>query len=344
MRLTVCVESAYVWNSAFDEKLVQYDGDYENSQFFSPTFAEYASELALHLVTTYDVREGVVVEIGSGKGEFLALICHAGNNRGIGYDPSYAGEADARAAGLDITFVREFYGESFADQVADLVCARHVLEHVGRPLEFLASIRATMQRSGARALYLEVPNADFTFGGSGLWDVIYQHCSYFSAPALQMLLQTAGFEVLELREAFDGQFLSAEARVSAEARPVADHGAIDAFLALVRGARDRHSENRERWRRRLEELDDRRVLLWGAGAKGAMFLNTMPAAAVDTVVDVNPRKWGSFVPGVGQRVVAPDELSGTAEPALVILSNGRYHDEIRAEIQRLGMTAPLVAL
>ncbi len=344
VQLTVCVKCAYVWNSTFDEELVEYDGDYENSQFFSPSFTEYASELASHLVTTYGVRDGVIVEIGSGKGEFLALICRAGSNRGIGYDPSYAGESDARAVELGITFVREFYSESVADQPVDLVCARHVLEHIGRPLEFLTSVRAAMRRSGARAIYLEVPNAAFTFGGSGLWDVIYQHCSYFSAPALRMILQSAGFELLDLRETFDGQFLAAEARASSEARSSADQGAIRTFLTLVRQARDLHRENLERWGQRLAELEDRRVLLWGAGAKGAMFLNMMPAGAVDTVVDVNPRKWGSFVPGVGQRVAAPDELAGEAEPALVILSNGRYHDEVRADLQRLGMTAPLVAL
>ena len=78
MRLSVCERCSYVGNVAFEAALVEYDGDYENSQFFSPSFHAYATDLARQLIDDHHHAGGVVVEIGSGKGEFLAMLCRAG--------------------------------------------------------------------------------------------------------------------------------------------------------------------------------------------------------------------------------------------------------------------------
>jgi hypothetical protein len=59
---------------------------------------------------------------------------------------------------------------------------------------------------------------------------------------------------------------------------------------------------------------------------------------VQQVVDVNPRKHGRYVPGTGQRVVAPDELSA-APPDLVVVMNPLYVDEVRSTLGRLGLDA-----
>lgn len=345
IRLAICERCSYVGNVAFDPTLVEYDGDYENSQFFSPSFREYAVDLARHLVEAHDVEGGVVVEIGSGKGEFLALLCQSGAARGVGFDPSYGGEVAEVGADLDLEFVTEFYGEDTALEPADLVCARHVLEHLEAPVEFLRTVRAAMTRSGARALYLEVPNARFTLGDAGLWDVIYQHRSYFTAAALRETVQRAGFEVTDLRERFDGQFLSVEATPVVEG-PAADVDGpeIARFVELADGAGLRHRENVARWEDLLADSSPESAVLWGAGAKGVMFLNAVSPGAVGVAVDVNPRKWGSRVPGTAQEVVAPRDLLHRVPPAQVIVSNARYEGEVREALAGLGLDARVASL
>jgi len=346
LRLSACERCSYVGNVAFEAALVEYDGDYENSQFFSPSFQAYASDLARHLIDAHDLRGGVVVEIGSGKGDFLAMLCRAGAARGIGFDPSYRGEVTESGADLDLEFVTDFYGEDSAAGPADLVCARHVLEHLESPVEFLRTVRSAMVRSGARVLYLEVPNAGFTLGAAGLWDVIYQHRSYFSAPALRETVERAGFVVTDLRERFDGQFLSIEATPgsgAADAEP--DRHEVEGFVALAEGAGDRYRANVVRWETALAESSASlgTAALWGAGAKGVMFLNAVSLGAVEVAVDVNPRKWGSRVPGTGQDVIAPADLPGRA-PRHVIVSNAAYEQEVREALAGLGVDAPVAAL
>ena len=78
-------------------------------------------------------------------------------------------------------------------------------------------------------------------------------------------------------------------------------------------------------RQRIDQSrsDRQRVVVWGAGAKGVMFLNLLKVttgSGVDWVVDINPRKKGHFVPLRGQRIVGPDYLSQNS-PDLVVVMN-----------------------
>ena len=66
IELVACTRCSMLRNVAFDEGLVDYEGSYDNSLHFSPTFQRYADDLARRLVERYRIRNGDVVEIGSG--------------------------------------------------------------------------------------------------------------------------------------------------------------------------------------------------------------------------------------------------------------------------------------
>ena len=92
------------------------------------------------------------------------------------------------------------------------------------------------------------------------------------------------------------------------------------------------------WNRTVEEhvAAGRRVVLWGGGAKGVSLINALERPeGVGRVVDVNPRKDGSFVPGAGTPVVAPEALADF-QPDVVVLANPIYREEIRARLAELG--------
>ena len=87
-----------------------------------------------------------------------------------------------------------------------------------------------------------------------------------------------------------------------------------------------------------------KMALWGAGSKGVTFLNIAdPARAIETVVDINPRKQGLHVAITGQRVVAPDALSGI-KPDVVFVMNALYAGEIAATLDSIGVAAELVSV
>lgn len=345
LRLVLCPGCAAVTNAAFDAELVPYDGDYENSQMFSPTFLAYAEALATRLVEAHRPAGRGVVEVGCGKGEFLSLLADRGAVPALGYDPTYRGEVDGAAARHDLRIVREIFDETSVEAVPALVCLRHVLEHMAAPSATLEGIRRAVSEDPACVVYVEVPDADFTFTPSGLWDLIYQHCTYFSDVSLEHVAVGAGFEPFDISSVFGGQFLSMEARPA----PGAECGdgyreRVDAVVERRRSFAEHHRGVVAGWTEQLRDWDlrERRVALWGAGAKGVTFLNVV-GGSVSSVIDLNQRKHGSYLPGTGHRVDPPGVLT-EQPPDVVIVMNPAYEAEIRSDLAQLGVTADVVAV
>src|SRR5438477_7800986 len=131
-RLTLgfCGSCGFITNTAYDGSLQDYSVAYEETQGFSPRFRSFAHELALRWVDEFDLKGKKIVEIGSGKGEFLATMCELGDNSGIGIDPSYVEERLPDEQTRRITFLRELFSEKHLDFPADAIVCRHTLEHI----------------------------------------------------------------------------------------------------------------------------------------------------------------------------------------------------------------------
>ncbi len=340
--LGYCPACGHVYNYAFDPSLMDYSQEYENSLHFSERFQQYATDLAKRLIERYDLRGRDIIEIGCGKGDFLRQICRMGNNRGIGFDRSFVPDPVRDALDPGVRFVVDFFGEAYAHEPADLIVCRHVLEHIEHPRAFIESLRRVI---GDRqpVVYFETPNALWTLRDLGIWDIIYEHCSYFSPASLVHVFETAGFETLDVREEFGGQFLAIEARpasgsVSLSAQARLD---FDRMLRDVTAFGDNYRAKVAHWRARLGDLANQRqrAVVWGAGSKGVTFLNVLrDQGAVEYVVDINPRKQGKYVAGSGQHVVEPAFLRSYA-PDVVIVMNAIYIDEIRRTLNALGVAA-----
>jgi SAM-dependent methyltransferase len=340
LSLALCDGCGLIWNVRFDPAALTYGVEYENSLHFSAAFQRYSESLADRLATRYDLAGGLVAEIGSGKGEFLALLCERAGCHGIGFDPTYAGEADGRAEGR-LTFARKLFEPGDALGPADFVVCRHVVEHLDDPVGLLAAIRSAL---GAReaALYVEVPSAEHLLAEEAVWDVIYTHVTCLSAGALAEILRRAGFHPGKHGFSFGGQYLWAEATTAPSAE--SGHDAVNGHVPeLAAQFAAQLAAKREDWAERLPELvSDGRVVLWGAGAKATTFLNVVDGAeAIDAVVDLNPRKQGRYVTGAGQPIVAPESLASTP-PTAVIVMNPVYRDEIEQRLRELGVAAEVL--
>ncbi len=330
-------------NAAFDPALVDYQPAYENALHFSPRFRQYAEQLADHLVRRYRLAGKRVIDIGCGDGHFLALLCERGENTGLGLDPGHdPGRAVLPQRG-QAAYERRIYTPDDAGRPVDLLTCRHVLEHLSDPLAFLQTVREHLARHDAAA-YIEVPNALYTLRDMGIWDIIYEHCNYFTPTALVCLCEQAGLEVIDLHEAFDGQFLGVELVAATARRQSGDCGTR--LSELVRSFAARYRAKLSQWRSRLDELRaaGRRAVVWGAGSKGVTFVNVLHAdrSVVTHLVDISPRKAGRYVPLTGQRVVSPQELA-RLRPDVVVLMNLAYRQEVAAQLAELGVSATLLA-
>jgi len=205
IHLAHCDQCDLIYNVAFDRQKVAYSPKYENSLHFSPHFQQYAKQLAEDLIGRYGLRDKDIVEIGCGQGDFLSLMADMGSNRAFGFDPSFRpDQAQALSEKAGITIVPEAYSKKFIRQPADLICCRHVLEHIDQPREFLSSLRQTIGDRLQTTVFFEVPNALYTLKDMGIWDIIYEHCTYFTEASLAHLFVRAGFVPLRVAEQYDG--------------------------------------------------------------------------------------------------------------------------------------------
>ena len=334
IRLGFCPGCGHVFNPDFDGSKLQYSPEYENSLHCSGMFQRHADGLVKELVERYDLRQKRVMEVGCGQGDFLKSLCAAGDNTGFGFDPSYAGgNEDPRVTIRPVSFA-----EIEGNHEADFVCCRHVLEHIDQPREFLQALVAKLEPG--TAVVFEVPNVLFTIRDGGIWDIIYEHCGYFSPSSLERVFQLVGFDVKAVEETFDGQFLVLYAEVSQSASHA---GATDPELEqlVARFART-YREKIQRWRDLVSEAhaSGHRIVAWGAGSKGNTFLNIV-GTDVSAIVDINPKKRGKFVAGTGQPIVAPEQLR-ESPPSTVVIMNPVYRDEIAAQLEELGLRPQLL--
>jgi SAM-dependent methyltransferase len=343
--LTFCRRCAFIQNDAFEPARVDYGAGYEDSQAYSPRWVSWASDLVADLADRHGLRGGRALEIGCGKGDFLALLASVADMEGVGYDPAYRpGPLVPPVAGR-LSFHRRPFTATTPVDGADLVCCRHVLEHVAEPAAFLSTVRSAIGDAPDTVVLFEVPGSERILDELAFWDIYYEHCSYFTEPSLRSLFERSGFHVTSLVSAFDGQYLLLEARPALEpmvpARGPEEIDRVDRSVArFTRKVPACITQHREDMSAPL--ATSRGTVLWGAGSKAVGCLTTLGLGdEVIAVVDIDPAKQGGFLAGTGHAVVAPDELE-RIRPDRVLITNPTYATEIEADLTSLGL-APTVA-
>jgi cyclopropane fatty-acyl-phospholipid synthase-like methyltransferase len=346
IHLGFCKLCGHIFNFSFDPEVLKYNQAYENSLHYSPYFQGYAEALAKRLIERYDLCGKHILEIGCGKGEFLTLLCELGNNTGVGFDPSYVPERTEKTAVEKITFIQDYYSERYSNHKVDFICSRHVLEHIQSPRDFLLNLRYTIRDRIETIVFFEVPNVSFILENFGMWDITYEHCSYFSNTSLLYLFQSCGFGVREMREVFDGQFLCLEA-FPQEKLSTSRHRAsaeVETMTSQVKLFGAKYLSKVEEWRNKLESIENsgQKVVVWGAGTKGVTFLNALRVRdQIKFVVDVNPYKEGKYVAGTGQKIVSPNFLDDY-RPNIIIVMNRIYAQEIRGLLNAMNLNPHLM--
>ena len=344
IRLAYCQDCGFVSNVLFDESFNDYGQQYEETQGFSPTFSTFHRRLVKQLVDRYDICGKDVIEIGCGKGEFLWLICTEGNNRGIGFDPSYIAERGTSTANIRV--VQDLFSDKYADSYeADVVCCKMTMEHIASPRKLVRAVRRLLAKRPNGLAFFQIPDFGHILDVAAFWDVYYEHCSYFTADSLRALFESEGFEVLTVDREYAGQYLTVVAKPAAVPQRTASTDS-DGFAAHVQSFAARVRASVQSWEKRIRHYTDKggRVVLWGGGSKAVAFLSTVPVAdVVEYAVDINPYRQGTYLPGSAKRIVAPDFLQ-QYKPDFVVVMNPVYVDEIQRDLRRLGLSPEVAAL
>jgi hypothetical protein len=342
IELVACTTCGFVFNRAFEAQRLEYGERYENSQDCSPAFAAYAADLAARVLRN-GARGARIVEVGCGKGTFLRRLVEdpATRNTGLGFDPAYTGPEEALDGRL--RFRRAFFDASSSDGPVDVVVCRHVIEHVAAPVAMLGAVRAAIGEAPHARVYFETPCVNWVMRNGVIWDIFYEHCSYFNARSLRYAFERSGYTVDGVRHVFGGQYLWLEASPAADApTPAPRVGDVRALADAFSAAHDTLVEG---WKAKLSDAAERgKVAVWGAGAKGVTFANLVDPEqeVVDCLIDLNPRKQGKFVPGSGHPIVSYLEAAVRGVRTAVLM-NPNYRSENVALLTRARLDMELQA-
>ena len=307
--------------------------DYAYFSSYSDTWVEHARRYVEAMTERFGYgADSKVVELASNDGYLLQFFVERGVPV-LGVDPTEGTAKAAEERGVP-TRVEFFTSEAARRLVeeghaADLVIGNNVLAHVPPVHDFVEGIRILLEPDGVATL--EFPHLLHLIEKREFDTIYHEHYSYWSLHVVERLFGEHGLELFDVEELpTHGGSLRIFARHSRK-------GAAEAVEAVKKREREAGLDRvatyaafgeavREVKRNLLEFLirakrEGRSVAAYGAAAKGTTLLNYCGVRTdfVDYVLDRNPHKQGTFLPGVRIPIHPPEHAAETKPDYLLIL-------------------------
>jgi hypothetical protein len=326
-----CPRCTHVWNRGFRYEDVPYK-DNPNRMFNNGLIWQGHLAESCALLVRQMPEEPVLVEVGCGEGHFLRALAKACGGRGriLGFDPSTHPET-----GQGFEFHARLFDPltDIARYRPDAIVIRHVIEHLTDPATLIEQLAwGASQVDKDVWLFAESPCIDRVFSTGRLADFFYEHVSHFTTDSFRTLMARAG-DIFELAHGYDGEVVYALVRLGV---PEAAQRRAAAALKF----RDDAEINRQALKAQIDALagSGKSVAVWGGTGKGAAFMHQfgLDAARFPLVVDSDPDKAGTYVPGLGQRIEFRDVLKDRPVDVVLIPTQWRAAD-IAREMEREGI-------
>jgi 2-polyprenyl-3-methyl-5-hydroxy-6-metoxy-1,4-benzoquinol methylase len=331
-----CQECRLVQTEDFADRETFFSSNYAYFSSFSTSWLNHARQYVAEMQARFGLTEAShIVEVAANDGYLLQYA----KERGIGclgIEPTASTAAAARKKGIDI--VEEFFGVELAEKLAtegrsaDLVAANNVLAHVPDINDFVSGFTHLLKANGVATF--EFPHL-LNMVREAQFDTAYhEHYSYLSLTAVTRVFAANGLSVFDVETTpWHGGSLRAFAQRSdsgTHAKTAAVAKMLDAeraagmledtfyanFQEAAQIVRDGFLEFLiESWRTGLK------VAAYGAAAKGNTLINFagVKPDLLAFVVDKNPAKQGTLLPGSRIPVVTEDVLKAEKPERVVIL-------------------------
>ena len=296
---------------------VGYYRDVIRANAFSPAMKVFRQTQLAEWVQRHGLHGRPVLEVGSGRGEFLDLLREAGAQP---WGTEHGTDAVQAVQERGHAVWQGYFGEGTfpSEPQFDAWVCFNFMEHWPEPRRLLRSVRAHL-KPGAVGL-VEVPNFETSLRYRLVSDFIADHVFYFSKETLRRCLESAGLIVESVKSIWDDNVLSAEVR----SRIIPNYGEFDVALSRIC----------QRLSQFADSHAEKGVAVWGAGHQtlATLALGQL-GGKLRFVVDSASFKQGRYTPVSHLPIVSPDFLLASQVGAVIVMAGG-YSDEIVIFLKR----------
>lgn len=325
--------------------------DYAYFSSFSSSWVEHAKAYSEKLIEKLGLgKDSLVAEIASNDGYLLKHFV-AKDIPVLGIEPAANVAKAAEKVGVKTEVA--FFGVETATRLAknglqaDLMAANNVMAHVPDINDFIGGVPVLLGEEGV--FTIEFPHL-LNLIEKVQFDTIYhEHYSYLSLLTVEKILTAHGLRVFDVEElpTHGGSLRVFACHKSAQ--KYTDTAGLNALrekeaaagLDTI-GAYQNFTPRVEKVRDDLlaflktAKADGKNVAGYGAAAKGNTLLNYCGVGPelIDFVVDRNPEKQGTLLPGSHIPVFAPEKIA-TEKPDYVLILPWNLADEISSEMAEI---------
>ena len=330
--LVICNRCTFIFNRQFDPELLDYNKNYDNNSLASSFFQQHIESITDNILAHITDRHQKFVEIGCGSGVFLSNLISKLSYPTLarGFDPAYKPNINSHLSPW-VTI----YPENFVNQKtnADVVIARHLIEHIQDPCSLVDSIINSSNRN--LLLILETPCSEWIIENTVFWDLFYEHCSLFNSMSISIMLEQLGIDNIEIQKVFNDQFLLVFAKKGEQ-----EKGKHSTLLTKIEGFKDRADKKLKMTKDAVVNYNGK-VAIWGVGAKGVTLANLLDKDSFLCGFEINKDKVGGYIPGTGHPIYHADSIREHDIKA-IILMNPNYKVETLERFNRLGIAIEII--
>ncbi|MDD5155309.1 MAG: class I SAM-dependent methyltransferase [Candidatus Omnitrophica bacterium] len=285
---------------------------------FSKEMKAFRSRQFRAFIQNFSLTKKKVIEIGCGRGEYLALIEQLGVEA---YGLEYSRKAVAQCVKDGLKVSKGFVtSRNFKLKHApfDAFFILNFLEHLPEPNSAIMGICNNLT-DGAVGL-VEVPNFDMILRKKLFSEFISDHLLYFTKDTLAGTLRLNGFEILGCSRICDDYIISAA--VKKRGRPD-----LSSFYKS-------QAELKNEINKYIRRFRDKNVAIWGAGHQALAVISLADLAGrIKYVIDSATFKQGRYTPATHVPIFSPEALKSEPPEAIIVIA-GSYSDEVAGIIRR----------
>ena len=347
----VCPQCLLAQTEQYNEGYEIFSDDYVYFSSCSSYWLKHAKQYVEDITTRlYLGKSSFVLEIASNDGYLLTNFVEK-NIKCLGVEPTRSTAQEAIKK--DVPTIVDFFNLELASKLekegsqADLVIANNVLAHVPDINNFVASLKKVLKKDGT--ITIEFPHLLSLIEKNEFDTIYHEHFFYFSVLALVKIFSKYNLSIYDLDEleTHGGSIRVYVAHTDSNTDKNSDKENLNRILnkelsydldslgyyeKLQHNAFDIKLNSLQYLIK--NKLDGKRIIAFGAAAKGNTFLNYcgIKNDIIDFVVDETPYKVGKYLPQSKIPILSFSSIKDL-KPNVIVILPWNHKDEILNKLE-----------